>query len=71
MRGLDWVQDNPSGSSSGPPPVSPGPEFRTYVLKGPNSFGETASLVPPSTYGGGLWDLDISASRAETPAHDC
>ena len=71
MRRLDWAQDNPGTPSSGPPPASPGPDFRTYVPNGPNPYGETASLVPPSTYGGGLWDLDISASPAEVPAHDC
>jgi hypothetical protein len=71
MRRLQWVQDSDHGSSSGPAPASPGPGFRVYVPSGRNPYGETASLTPPSTYGDGLWDLDVSATPAEVPSHDC
>ena len=71
MRQLDWMKDKPGAPSSGPAPAAPWPDFRTYVPDGRDPYGEAASLVPPSTYGGGLWDLDISASPAEVPSHDC
>ena len=70
MRRLNWRQV-PDQSSSGPAPASPGPGFRVYEPRGANPSGEYADLTPPSTYGGGLWDLDVSVSPAEVPAHDC
>lgn len=71
MGRLGWKQYKPAAPSSGPMPASPGPGFRVYEPAGANPYSQFASLTPPGTFGGGLWDLDVTSDPAEVPSHDC
>lgn len=71
MGRLGWKQYEPAAPSSGPIPASPGPGFRVYEPAGANPHSVYASLTPPGTLGGGLWDLDVTSDQPEVPSHDC
>ncbi|WP_179480733.1 hypothetical protein [Allobranchiibius huperziae] len=73
MQRLGWkknTSDEPS-SDTAPAEGPSGPGFRSYEPSGADTYGEIAQLTPPDTYGDGVWDLDINASPAEVPSHDC